>query len=79
MYCLFVGKRLVTIKIFLPNFFFGGGGGQNARQNGNFCLYFENSRKRPILRLQMRAKEDFSRHQLFSTNKQYVSIKTDAQ
>ena len=29
----------------------------------------------PFLRLQMRAKEDFNRHQLFSTNKQYVKIK----
>ena len=31
--------------------------------------------KDPFLRLQMRAKEDFNRHQLFSTNKQYVKIK----
>ena len=38
-------------------------------------IYFENGRKGPILRLQMRAKEDFNRHQLFSTNKQYVEIK----
>ena len=30
--------------------------------------------KGPFLRLQMRAKEDFNRHQLFSTNKQYVKI-----
>ena len=29
----------------------------------------------PFLRLQMRAKEDFNRHQYFSTNKQYVKIK----
>ena len=29
----------------------------------------------PFLRLQMRAKEMFNRHQLFSTNKQYVKIK----
>ena len=28
-----------------------------------------------LLRLQMRAKEEFNRHQLFSTNKQYVRIK----
>ena len=28
-----------------------------------------------FLRLQMRAKEDFSHHQLFSTNKQYIKIK----
>ena len=31
--------------------------------------------KDPFLRLQMRAKEMFNRHQLFSTNKQYVKIK----
>ena len=30
--------------------------------------------KDPCLRLQMRAKEDFNRHQLFSTNKQCVTI-----
>ena len=29
----------------------------------------------PFSRLQMRAKEDFNRHQLFSTNKQYIQIK----
>ena len=28
-----------------------------------------------FLRLQMRAKEEFNRHQFFSTNKQYVKIK----
>ena len=31
--------------------------------------------KDPFLRLQMRAKEMFDRHQFFSTNKQYVKIK----
>ena len=29
----------------------------------------------PFLRLQMRAKEMFNRHQFLSTNKQYVKIK----
>ena len=29
----------------------------------------------PFLRLQVRAKEMFNRHQLFPTNKQYVKIK----
>ena len=29
----------------------------------------------PFLRLQMRAKEEFNRHQFFSTNEQYVKIK----
>ena len=31
--------------------------------------------KDPFLRLQVRAKEDFNRHQLFSRNKQYIKIK----
>ena len=38
-------------------------------QNWNFCLYFENSRRGPILRLQMRAKEEFNRHQVISVSK----------
>ena len=29
----------------------------------------------PFLRLQMRAKEEFNRHQFFPTHKQYVTIK----
>ena len=32
-------------------------------------------KKDPFLKLQMRAKEMFNRHQFFSTNKQYVKIK----
>ena len=31
--------------------------------------------KDTFLRLQTRSKEDFNRHQLFSTNKQFVKIK----
>ena len=31
--------------------------------------------KDPFLRLEMRAKEDFDRHQFFFTNKQYIKIK----
>ena len=31
--------------------------------------------KDSFLKLQMRAKEDFNHHQLFSTNKQYVLVK----
>ena len=31
-------------------------------------------KKDPFLRLQMRAKEMFNRHQFFSTNKQYIKI-----
>ena len=45
-YRLFVEKKLVTIKHFLLSFF----GGQNLSLNGNFCLYFENSRKEPIFK-----------------------------
>ena len=30
--------------------------------------------KDPFLRLQMRDKEDFNRHQFFSTNEQYIKI-----
>ena len=29
----------------------------------------------PFLKLQMRTKEDFNRHQFFSANKQYIKIK----
>ena len=32
-------------------------------------------KKDPFLRFQVRAKEDFNRHKLFSTNKQCVKIK----
>ena len=56
----------MMIKHFLLNFF----GGQNVRQNGNFCLYFEIVEKDPFLRLQMGAKEMFNRHQFFFTNEQ---------
>ena len=31
--------------------------------------------KDTILRLQMRGKEDFNRHQIFFTNNQYVKVK----
>ena len=44
-------------------------------KNDNLCLYFEIVDNDPFLRLQMRAKENFNRHQLFSTNKQYVNVK----
>ena len=41
----------MTIEIFLLNIFGGEGGrGQNAWQNGSFCLDFENSRKGPIVK-----------------------------
>ena len=56
----------------LPSKLFRGGGGGGG-QNGNFCLYFENSRKGPIFKASNEIyKEDFNRHQFFS---QYVNIK----
>ena len=59
--------------MFLLNFF-GGGGGKMRDKMALSAYIFEKSRKGPILRLQMRANEDFNRHQI-STNKQYVKIK----
>ena len=46
-------------------------------QNGNFCFAYilKIAEKDPFLRLQMEAKEEFNRHQFFSTNKQYVKVK----
>ena len=38
-------------------------------------IFFKRVEKDPFLNLQMRAKEDFNRHQYFFTNKQYVKIK----
>ena len=40
-----------------------------------FANIFKIVEKDPFLRLQMRTKEDFNRHQFFSINKQYVKIK----
>ena len=62
----------MKIKHFLLNFFFFGGGVKMCDKT-TICAYIlkivEND---PFLRLQMRAKEMFNRHQFFSTNKQYV-------
>ena len=40
-----------------------------------FAYILKTVQKDPILRLQMRAKKDFNRRQLFSTKKQYVNVK----
>ena len=61
----------MTIKLFLLNFFFGGG----AKCVTMSAYILKKEENDPFLRLQMRAKEDFNRHQFFSTNKQYVKIK----
>ena len=61
--------KLVTIKHFL-NFL----GGQNVGQMAISAYIFKIVEKDPFLRLQLRAKEMFNRHQFFSTNKQYVKI-----
>ena len=52
-------KELVTIKIFLLNFF----GMRDKMAISAYILKIVE--KDPFLRLQMRAKEDFNRHQLF--------------
>ena len=61
----------MTIKHFLLNIF----GGSKCVTKWQFLLtvlkIVEND---PFLRLQMKAKEMFNRHQFFSTNKQYVKI-----
>ena len=74
MYCLFVEKKLVTIKHFLLNFF----GVKICDKMAMSAYILKIVEKDPFLRLQMRAKEMFDRHQSFSANKQYVNIKLDA-
>ena len=65
-------KKLVTIKLFLLNFF---GGVKMCCKMAISAYILKIVEKDPFLRLQMRAKEMFNRHQFFSTNKQYVKIK----
>ena len=71
MYCLFVEKKLVTIKRFLLNFW----GVKMCDKMAISAYILKIVEKDPFLRLQMRAKEMFNRHQFFSTNKQYIKIK----
>ena len=62
----------MTIKHFLLNCF----GGSNCVNKMAISAYIlKVVEKDPFLRLQMRPKEMFNHHQLFSTNKQYVKIK----
>ena len=64
----------MTIKLFLLNFFEGGGVKMcdKVAISAYILKIVEND---TVLRLQMRAKEMFNRHQFFSTNKQYVKMK----
>ena len=49
MYCLFVGKELVTIEILLLDFSGGGGGGLKMLDKMAISAYiFEKSRKDPF-------------------------------
>ena len=66
----------MMIKIFLLNFSWGGGGGGKMSDKMAISAYIlKIVEKNPFSRLQMRAEEDFSSQQHFSTNKQYVKIK----
>ena len=60
------------IKLFLPNFF---AGVKMCDKMAISTYILKRVEKDPFLRLQMSVKEMFNRHQLFSTNKQYVKIK----
>ena len=56
----------MMIKLFLPNFFFFGGGGVKMCDKMAISTYIMKiAENDPFLRLQMRAIEMFNRHQLF--------------
>ena len=55
----------MTIKLFLPNFFFGGGGVKMCDKMAISTHIMKISENDPFLRLQMRAIEMFNRHQSF--------------
>ena len=59
----------MTIKIFLLNFF-GGGGVKMRDKMAIFAYILKIVEKDPFLRIQIRAEEDFNRHQLFWIKKQ---------
>ena len=61
MYCLFVEKNLVTIKQFVLNFL----GVKMCDKMAISAYILKIVKKDPFLRLQMRAKEMFNRHQFF--------------
>ena len=62
MYCLFTEKKLVTIKLFLFNFFFGGGV-KMCDKMAISTYIMKIAENDPFLRLQMRAIEMFNRNQ----------------
>ena len=51
----------MMIKLFLPDFFFLGGGGSKCVTKWQFLLIL--AENEPLLRLQMSTKEMFNRHQ----------------
>ena len=59
--CLFVEKKFVTIKHFLLNFFWV----KMCDKIATSAYILKIVEKDPFLRLQMRAKEMFNRHQFF--------------
>ena len=61
-YCLFVEKKLVTIKHFLLNFLRGSKRCDKMTISAYILKIVEED---PFLRLQMRAKEMFNRHHFF--------------
>ena len=74
-YHLFTQKKLVTIKHFLLNFFFLGGGVKMCDKMAICAYILKIVEMNPFLRLQMRAKEMFNRHQFLFPNKQCIKIK----
>ena len=60
MYCLFTDKKLVTIKLFLFNFF---GGVKMCDKMAISTYIMKIAEIDPFLRLQMRAIEMFNHHQ----------------
>ena len=60
MYCLFTEKKLLTIKLFLFNFF---GGSKCVTKMAISTYIMKIADNDPNFRLQMRAMEMFNRHQ----------------
>ena len=56
-------KKLETIKLFLHNFFFWGGGVKMCVKMAISTYIMKVAENGPFLRLQMSAKEMFNRHQ----------------
>ena len=62
MYCLFMEKKLVTIKLSLPNFFFGGGV-KMCDKMAISTYIMKIAENDSFLTLQIRAIEMFNHHQ----------------